>query len=128
MKTVSVFCSALAGVALSGWVAFAADVVEKETTTTTTYSGTVSDLSPSTSTIVVKSESSSAPVTYKFSETTTWVDASGNVITSEQVRNSPVTVYYVKDGDSMIVTKVVASKPSSTKETTTTTTTKTKEE
>jgi len=125
MKRVSVFCSALAGVALSGWVAFAAEVVEEQTTTTTTttYSGTVSDISPSSKTIVVKSESSPAPVTYKFNETTTWVDASGNVITSEQVRNSPVTVYYVKDGDSTIVTKVVASKPSTTKETTTTTTT-----
>jgi hypothetical protein len=124
MKAVSVFCSALAGVAFSGWVALAADVTEEQTTTTTTtYSGTVSDISPSSKTIVVTSESSPTPVTYKFNETTTWVDASGNVITSEQVRNSPVTVYYVKDGDSMIVTKVVASKPSTTKETTTTTTT-----
>jgi hypothetical protein len=121
MKTVSVFCSALAGVALSGSVAFAGEVMEKQTTTTTTYSGTVSDISPSSSTIVVKSESSTAPVTYKYTKTTTWVDSSGNVITSEQARNSPVTVYYAKEGDSMVVTKVVASKPSITKETTTTT-------
>jgi len=121
MKTVSVFCSAVAGIALSGSVAFAGEVMEK-TSTTTTYSGTVSDISPSSSTIIVKSESSPAPVTYKYTKTTTWVDSSGNVITSEQARNSPVTVYYAKEGDSMIVTKVVASKPSSTKETTTTTT------
>ena len=125
MKAVSVFCSALAGVALSGSVAFAAEVIEKQTTTT--YSGTVSDISPSSSTIVFKSESSSAPVSYRYNKTTTWVDSSGSVITSEQTRNSPVTVYYAKDGDSTIVTKVVASKPSITKETTTTTT-KTREE
>src|ERR1051326_468386 len=128
MKTFSVFCSALAGIARSGSVAFAAEVTEKQTTTTTTYSGTVSDISPSSSTIVIKSESSTAPVSYRFNKTTTWVDGSGNVITSEQARNSPVTLYYAKDGDSTIVTKVVASKPSTTKETTTTTTTKTKEE
>jgi len=127
MKAVSVLCGALAGVALSGWMAFAGEVIEKQTTTTTTYSGTVSDISPSSSTIVIKSESSPAPVTYTFNKTTTWVDASGNVITSEQVRNSPVTVHYVKEGDSMVVTKVVASKPSTTKETTTTTTETTKE-
>ncbi|HEX9724691.1 MAG TPA: hypothetical protein VGC53_10470 [Vicinamibacteria bacterium] len=126
MKAVSVLCGALAGVALSGWMAFAGEVIEKQTTTTT-YSGTVSDISPSSSTIVIKSESSPAPVTYTFNKTTTWVDASGNVITSEQVRNSPVTVHYVKEGDSMVVTKVVASKPSTTKETTTTTTETTKE-
>jgi len=33
-----------------------------------------------------------------------------------------VTVHYAQEGDSMVVTKVVASKPSITKETTTTTT------
>jgi hypothetical protein len=126
MKTFNVFCSTLAAVALSGSVAFAAETMEK-TTTTTTYSGTASDISPTSSTIVVKSESSAAPVTYKYTKTTSWVDSAGNVITSEQARNSPVTVYYAKEGDSMIVTKVVASKPSMTKETTTTTTTKTTE-
>ena len=123
-KTFGVLCGALAGVALGGSVAVAAEVVERHTTTTTTYSGTVSEISPSSSTIVVKSETAPEPVTYKFNETTTWVDAAGNVITSEQARNSPVTVYYAKEGDSTIVTKVVASQPSVTKQTTTTTETK----
>jgi hypothetical protein len=122
MKTVSVFASAFAGVALVGSVALAAEVVEQQTTTTTTYAGTVSDVMPSSSTIVIKSESSPASVTYKYNKTTTWVDSAGNVISSEQVRNSPVTAYYVKDGDSMVVTKVVASKPSVLSETKTTTT------
>jgi hypothetical protein len=120
MKTVSVLCSALVGVALSGSAVFAAEVVEKQTTTT--YSGTVSDFSPTTSTMVIKSESSPSPVTYRYNKTTTWVDSAGSVITSEQVRNSPVTVHYVKEGDSMVVTKVVASKPSVSTNTTTTTT------
>ena len=123
MKTIT-FTSALAGIALSGSIAFAGEVVEKSSTTTssTSYSGTVSEISPSNSTIVVKTETSSAPVTYRYTKTTSWVDSAGNAITSEQARNSPVTMYYTKDGDSTIVTKVVASKPSMTKETTTTTT------
>jgi hypothetical protein len=120
MKTANVLRGILGGIVLSGGMVLAAEVVEK--TTTTTYSGTMSEVSPGSSTIVVKSETSSAPVTYKYNKTTTWVDSSGNVITSEQARNSPVTVYYAKDGESTIVTKVVASKPSMTKETTTTTT------
>ncbi len=124
MKTASVFCSALVGVALSGSAAFAAEVIEKQTTTT--YSGTVSDFSPTSSTMVIKSESAPAPVTYRYNKTTTWVDSSGSVITAEQVRNSPVTVHYVKEGDSMVVTKVIASKPSISKESTTTTTTEVK--
>ena len=122
MKTVSVFYSALAGVALSGSVALAAEVVERQTTTTTTYAGTVSDISPTSSTMVIKSETAPAPVTYQYNKTTTWVDTAGNVISSDQVRNSPVTVHYVKDGDAMVVTKVVASKPSVSTQTTTTTT------
>lgn len=126
MNTKTLILSALAGVAFSGAIVSAAEVIEKHTTTTTTYSGTVADLSPSTSTIVIKSSDSTPPVTYKYNKTTTWTDASGNVITSEQARNSPVTAYWVKDGDSMVVTKVVAEKPSTMKETTTTTTTETK--
>lgn len=121
MKTRNVIFSAVAGVALCGSAAIA-QVTQQRTTTTTTYDGTVSELSPTSSTMVIKSESAPAPVTYKYNKTTTWVDSSGSVITAEQARNSPVTVHYVKDGDSMVVTKVVASKPSVTTNTTTTTT------
>ena len=121
MKTPSVIFSAVAGVALCGSAALA-QVTQQRTTTTTTYDGMVSDLSPTSSTMVIKSESAPAPVTYKYNKTTTWVDSSGSSITAEQVRNSPVTVHYVKEGDSMVVTKVVASKPSVSTNTTTTTT------
>ena len=121
MKTLNVLCAALAGATLTGSVVLASEITEK--TTTTTYSGTIADVTPSSSTIVVKSESSSAPVTYRYTKTTSWVDSAGNPITSEQARNSPVTMYYTRDGDSTVITKVVASKPSMTRETTTTTTT-----
>jgi hypothetical protein len=120
MKTTSVFRGIVYGIALTSSIAFASEVVEK--TTTTTYSGTMSDVSPTSSTIVVKSESAATPMTYKYTKTTSWVDSAGNVITSEQARNSPVTVYYATEGGSTVVTKVVASKPSMTKETTTTVT------
>lgn len=117
--------SALMGVAFSAAIVLAGEVIERQTTTTTTYSGTMADVSPATSTLVIKSPSLPEGTTYRYTKTTTWVDGSGNPITSEQARNSPVTAHYVKDGDSMIVTKIVADTPT-VEETTTTTTTETR--
>jgi len=108
-----------------------ADMVEtsKQVTTTTTYSGTVSEIQPSSSTIVIKSESSPQPMRYTFNEKTTFVDASGNVVQQETIRNQPVTVFYQKDGDQLIASKVVVTKQAPTmmeKKTTTSTTTETR--
>jgi len=86
------------------------------TTTTTSSDGTISQYG--TDTIVVKSTTSTTPLTYSYSKTTTYVDESGNAVSSETVKSgAPVTVYYTKDGDKMIATKVIVRK------TTTTTTT-----
>ena len=108
-----------------------AQVVQKETTEkTTTYSGTVSELVPSTNTIIIRSESAPAPTTYTYTKQTTFVDSDGNVVSQETVKGNPVTVYYSKEGDSMVVNKVVVTKPAPAggmiqkKETTTTTETK----
>ncbi|MGD0948075.1 MAG: hypothetical protein ABSA52_11650 [Candidatus Binatia bacterium] len=89
---------------------------------TTTYSGVVSEINPSSSTIILKSETAPAPVTYTFTKETVFVDAQGNVVSSETIRNSPVTVEYMKEGDRTIVKRVVATRPSVTthKEETTT--------
>ena len=40
-----------------------------------------------------------------------FLDPSGNVVSAEVVRGKPVTVYYEKDGDQMVVSKVVVSQP-----------------
>jgi hypothetical protein len=66
---------------------------------------------------------------YTFNEKTTFVDAAGNVVTQEAIRNQPVTVFYSKDGDHMMVSKVVVTKQAPTmmeKRTTTTTTSETR--
>ncbi|MGA3169913.1 MAG: hypothetical protein ABSE62_02770 [Chthoniobacteraceae bacterium] len=75
-------------------------------TTTVTSAGTISQFGPDT--IVVKTEDSAAPVSYTYSKTTTYVDENGNPVSMEMVKSGlPVTVYYVKDGDNFVASKVV---------------------
>ena len=83
------------------------------TVTTTTSDGTVSDFGPDT--FVVKSTTSTTPLSYSYSKTTTYVDENGNPVSSETVKSgAPVTVYYTQDGDKMIATKVVVKKTTTT--------------
>ena len=79
------------------------------TTTTTNTAGTISQFSPDS--IVVKTTTSSDPITYSSTKSTTYVDADGNPVSVETVKSGlPVTVYYTQDGDRMIATRVVVSK------------------
>ena len=102
---------------------------EKVTVTTTETAGTISEFSPDT--IVVRSETSSSPMKYNYTKTTTYVDETGAPVSMETVKSGlPVTVYYTRDGDRMIANKVVVRKTTTTtekpaleKKTTTTTTT-----
>jgi hypothetical protein len=72
-------------------------------------------------------------VSYSYTKTTTYVDENGNPLASEVIRSGvPVTVYYTRDGDRMMASKVVvhqAQMPGADatiiKKTTTTTTTTT---
>jgi hypothetical protein len=83
------------------------------TTTTTTSAGTVSQFGPDT--IVIKTTTSDAPVSYSYSKTTTYVDENGNPVSSETVKSgAPVTVYYTQDGDKMVANKVVVRKTTTT--------------
>ena len=122
-----VIVSTLTALAIA--VAASAEMTQ-ETTTTTTYSGTVSSVAPSSSTIILKSDAASdGPTKYVYSERTSWVDAAGNTVTRESVQNQPVTIYYEKQGDQLVVSKVVMQKslpaPRVEKKTSTTTTTTT---
>jgi hypothetical protein len=73
---------------------------------TTTSAGTISDFNPQT--IVVKTEDAAEPVRYTYSKSTTYVDETGNPVSIETVKSGlPVTVYYVKDGDNLVASKVV---------------------
>jgi hypothetical protein len=105
-----------------GATAVHADMATTTTTEkTTTYKGTISEVNPSSSTIILRSESAAAPTTYTYNKETIFADENGKVVTSEVMKDSPVTVTYTRDGDRMIVTKVTR-EPSVRKETTTTTT------
>ena len=81
-----------------------------QTTTTTTESlGTVTDFTPG-QTIVLKTEAGE-PARYKFSKTVTYQTADGRVIEPSQIRkDSKVRVHYLKDGDNMVVDKVIVTR------------------
>lgn len=86
-----------------------AQVVVKETNTTTTSAGTISEFGPET--IMIRSETSPEPVRYSYSKTTTYVDESGAPVSIETVKSGlPVTVHYVKVGDRMVASKVIVRK------------------
>jgi len=94
-------------------------------TSTTTATGTISTYTPGTDYITFRTSTEAAPVRYYYSKDTTILDPEGHTVTWSAVRpDLPATVYYVRDGDRMVVRKIVLSKPTVIeKETTTTTTT-----
>ena len=76
------------------------------TVQTTTSAGTISEFSPQT--IVVKTEQAADPVRYTYTKSMTYVDDEGNPVSMETVKSGlPVTVYYVKDGDNLVASKVI---------------------
>ena len=81
-----------------------------ETQTTTTEStGTVTEFTPGQM-MVLKTEATE-PVRYKFSKQVTYVTSDGRVIEPSQIRkDSKVQVHYVKEGDDMLVDKVIVTK------------------
>jgi len=98
----------LATAIVSGLLATASMVSAQTTTTTTstTSAGTISEFSPSV--ITVRSTTSPTPVSYSYSKTTSYVDEAGNPVSVETVKSGmPVTVYYSKEGDQMVASKVV---------------------
>src|SRR5205807_7812488 len=95
-------------------------------TSTTTSSGTITTYTPGTDYITFRTGGTTgAPVRYYYSKDTTILDPEGRTVTWSAVRpDLPATVYYVREGDRMIVRKIMLTKPIVTeKETTTTTTT-----
>ena|ERR1700759_3701216 len=76
------------------------------TTTTTESTGTITEYTPD-QTLVLKTEATE-PLHYKFSKKVTYVTADGKVIEASKIRkDSKVRVHYVKDGDDMLVDKVI---------------------
>jgi len=81
-----------------------------ETTTTTTEStGTVTEFTPGHH-FFLKTEATQ-PVEYKFGKTVTYVTSDGRVIEASKIRkDSKVRVHYIKDGDDMVVDKVIVTR------------------
>jgi hypothetical protein len=81
-------------------------VESTSSTTTTQTAGTISEFSPET--IVIKTVTSPEPVRYTYTKTTTYVDETGAPVSMEIVKSGlPVTVFYVRDGDRMVASKVI---------------------
>ena len=119
MKTMKTLCGlALLGLALYAPSALAQQVQEKKETTTTTTtmtssSGTISQFGPEE--FVIQTSPTASPITYEYSETTTYVDEAGNPVKVEMVKTGvPVTVYYTKSGDKMVASKVVVKRTTTT--------------
>jgi hypothetical protein len=78
-------------------------------TSTTTSSGTISEFSPDT--VVLRSETSSEPVRYTYSKTTTVVDEAGAPVDISVVKTGvPVQVIYASEGDRMVARKIIVRK------------------
>ncbi|MFZ2448817.1 MAG: hypothetical protein WAW37_20840 [Syntrophobacteraceae bacterium] len=92
---------------------FAQQTNVTSTVTRTESVGTISEFSPDT--IVIRSETSTSPNRYSYTEKTTYVDDTGAAVSRETVKSGlPVTVYYTRDGDRMIADKVVVRRTTTT--------------
>ena len=108
------FATALMGLVAYGQTSTSSTTVASgtngatETTTTTTEStGTVTEFTPGQA-LILRTEAASQPVRYKFGKTVTYVTSDGQVIEASKIRkDSKVRVHYIKDGDDMVVDKVI---------------------
>ena len=97
------------------------------TSTTTSAAGTITEYTPGSDYISLRAGTTGTTVRYYYNRDTTVLDPEGHVVTWSAVRpDVPATVYYVREGDRMLVRKVVLSKPTVVEKETTTTTTTTK--
>src|SRR5213594_4825671 len=91
------------------------DPVTGTTTTqqaTTSAAGTIVTYTPDSDYLMFRTAPDAAPVRYYYTKDTAILDPEGHVVTWSAVRpDVPATVYYMRDGDRMIVRKIVLSKP-----------------
>jgi len=115
---IKLFVSVAFATALMGSVAFAQTSTTSttvathpngvtETTTTTTESfGTVTEFTPGDS-LILKTEATE-PMHYTFSKNVEYVNAHGKVIEASKIRkDSKVRVHFVKQGNDLVVDKVI---------------------
>jgi len=90
-------------------------------------SGTITTYTPGSDFISFRTETSTTPVKYYYTKTTTIVDSDGKTVEWSMLKpDMPVKYTYVKEGDRMVISKITLAKPMASYEKTTTTTTTTK--
>ena len=107
------FAAALIGAAVFGQTSSTSTTattgtngVTETTTTTTENTGVVTEFTPGHQ-LFLKTEAAE-PVRYKFDKTVTYVTSDGRVIEASKVKkDSKVRVHYIKQGDDMLVDKVI---------------------
>ncbi len=115
MKPAMLFVFALAVLIIPCELFAQQENVTVNTVTTTETAGTISEVSPNN--IVVRSQTSSSPMSYSYTKSTTYVDETGAPVTIETVKSGlPVTIYYTREGDRMVANKVVVQKTMTTTE------------
>ena len=82
------------------------------TTTVTTTKGAFTEYVPGSETMVVRTETSSAPLRYVVSKQTTIVDESGAPIAIERISpGSPLSIQYTGTGEQLVASRIVVQKP-----------------
>jgi hypothetical protein len=87
-----------------------------ETTTTTNTSGTITEYTPGSDYFMLRAGTTGAPARFYYTNEAPHVfDPEGHPLSWSVLRpDIPATVYYVREGDRMIVRKVVLNKPVTT--------------
>jgi hypothetical protein len=102
------------GVALLavGICIWSTEVRAQATTTVTTTKGAFTEYVPGSETMVVRTETSSAPLGYVVSKQTTIVDESGAPVAIERISpGSPLSIQYTGTGEHLVVSRIVVQRP-----------------
>jgi hypothetical protein len=102
------------GVALLavGICIWSTEVRAQATTTVTTTKGAFTEYVPGSETMVVRTETSSAPLRYVVSKQTTIVDESGAPVAIERISpGSPLSIQYTGSGEHLVASRIVVQRP-----------------
>src|SRR5437868_5756767 len=81
---------------------------QSATTTVTTANGAFTQYVPGSETMVVKTESASAPLRYVVNKQTTIVDETGAPVAIERIApGSPLSIQYTGTGDRLVASRIV---------------------
>ena len=100
------------GVALLAVGICTTEMRAQATTTVTTTKGAFTEYVPGSETMVVRTETSSAPLRYVVSKQTTIVDESGAPVAIERISpGSPLSIQYTGTGEQLVASRIVVQKP-----------------